>query len=354
MNKQCVKMVVVILFGMLGYLGILLTEVRAEPESAAVQKKIVIHLKNGETVEGKLVKYEDGIWQIKTIPQNEVIRIREKDTDKIEFVNVTPDTQDGTKKEIPAEPAVLKVKDKELEAKIADLIKKLGDDAWDVREDATTTLQKIGRDALPALKEAIKNSQDPEVKFRTKMIVESIEGTGNKKREAFPVENGKQDEIMNQIKIMIDGKEIRVGGGGGIDIPLIIKDQQFFEVPPVELVKSFTKAMNLFAEGKYEKAIEMYQKSIETIDAKCPNQKQLKLDCEYNIACAYSLLKKNEDAIKFLERAIKDGFNDFQHMQKDTDLDNIRNDAGYKKLIEPEKAKLPEKEKVPEKETEKK
>lgn len=54
----------------------------------------------------------------------------------------------------------------------------------------------------------------------------------------------------------------------------------------------------------------------------------------YNLACTYSLTSKKEKAIEYLEKAIKTGFTDVSHIQKDTDLDNIREEEGYKKLIE--------------------
>jgi hypothetical protein len=45
------------------------------------------------------------------------------------------------------------------------------------------------------------------------------------------------------------------------------------------------------------------------------------------------LLKKNDEAIDFLSKAIKDGYAEFDHMKQDSDLDNIRNDERYKKLM---------------------
>lgn len=53
----------------------------------------------------------------------------------------------------------------------------------------------------------------------------------------------------------------------------------------------------------------------------------------YNLACIASLAKKNDDAIKNLELSFKNGFNDYDHLQKDTDLDNIRNTGEYKQLL---------------------
>ncbi len=66
--------------------------------------------------------------------------------------------------------------------------------------------------------------------------------------------------------------------------------------------------------------------------------KAIKLDstnnfCSYNIACIYSLKHEESKALKFLSSAIRNGFNDFAHIQEDTDLDNIRNTAEFKALM---------------------
>ena len=39
-------------------------------------------------------------------------------------------------------------------------------------------------------------------------------------------------------------------------------------------------------------------------------------------------------AVETLKEAIAAGYQDFEHMQKDADLDAIRGDEGYKKLVE--------------------
>lgn len=54
----------------------------------------------------------------------------------------------------------------------------------------------------------------------------------------------------------------------------------------------------------------------------------------YNIACVYSLRDDKESAVRWLERAIDNGYNDFDYMKKDPDFDNIRDYPGYVELIE--------------------
>ena len=53
----------------------------------------------------------------------------------------------------------------------------------------------------------------------------------------------------------------------------------------------------------------------------------------YNVACGYALLGLKEEAIDWLETSIKAGFSKIDHLRKDPDLDNLRNEKRYKKLL---------------------
>ncbi len=54
----------------------------------------------------------------------------------------------------------------------------------------------------------------------------------------------------------------------------------------------------------------------------------------YNLACVYSLTNKKAKAIDYLKQSVKAGFTNAGHMQKDADLDNIREMEEFKKLIQ--------------------
>ena len=53
----------------------------------------------------------------------------------------------------------------------------------------------------------------------------------------------------------------------------------------------------------------------------------------YNVACGYALLGMKEEAIDWLETSIKAGFSKIDHLRKDPDLDTLRNEKRYKKLL---------------------
>ncbi|MFQ5965484.1 MAG: tetratricopeptide repeat protein [Candidatus Scalinduaceae bacterium] len=53
----------------------------------------------------------------------------------------------------------------------------------------------------------------------------------------------------------------------------------------------------------------------------------------YNLACSYSLLGKVSRSLIALSKAIELGYDDIKHMEEDSDLDSLRNEEGYKALI---------------------
>jgi len=77
--------------------------------------------------------------------------------------------------------------------------------------------------------------------------------------------------------------------------------------------------------SEYDKALEQYKKAIE-LEPK--NSIVL-----YNVACTYSRMKKIQEALDALERAVECGYRDVGWMEKDADLDNLRDEARYKALV---------------------
>ncbi|MFH0887595.1 MAG: PDZ domain-containing protein [Planctomycetota bacterium] len=86
------------------------------------------------------------------------------------------------------------------------------------------------------------------------------------------------------------------------------------------------EAIELLQAKKYEEAITAYQKILK-------NRPDDALAL-YNIACAYSLFKKYEEAVEYLQKAVEAGFSDFENIEADPDLGNIRNHSGYRKIIQ--------------------
>lgn len=53
----------------------------------------------------------------------------------------------------------------------------------------------------------------------------------------------------------------------------------------------------------------------------------------YNLACSFALLKRPDQSIKTLRRAVELGYHDFRYMREDHDLDSIRQDPRFRQLL---------------------
>lgn len=53
----------------------------------------------------------------------------------------------------------------------------------------------------------------------------------------------------------------------------------------------------------------------------------------YNIACIYAKQNKPEESVVWLKKAVEKGFNDWNHIKTDSDLDNIRSSPYYKAFV---------------------
>ena len=54
----------------------------------------------------------------------------------------------------------------------------------------------------------------------------------------------------------------------------------------------------------------------------------------YNLACALARNGRKAEAVKALAESVELGFKRLEHIRKDPDLDSLREEPGYKKVIE--------------------
>ncbi|MFH1406791.1 MAG: hypothetical protein ABIH01_02140 [Candidatus Omnitrophota bacterium] len=76
----------------------------------------------------------------------------------------------------------------------------------------------------------------------------------------------------------------------------------------------------------------LYEKGLE-IDKKLTVFKPDDEYVLYNFACSLSLTGRIEEAISVLKKAVSLGCRDVAYIEKDKDLDNVRSDPRYKRLI---------------------
>ncbi len=80
----------------------------------------------------------------------------------------------------------------------------------------------------------------------------------------------------------------------------------------------------------FKKILELVEKSKDLADK---IKSAARSNAYYNIACGYSLKKESKDALDYFEKSVNEGFTDWSHIEKDTDLDHVRNDARFKEII---------------------
>ena len=76
---------------------------------------------------------------------------------------------------------------------------------------------------------------------------------------------------------------------------------------------------------EYEKALSLYHKIIAFLPDNPAGY--------YNIACIYARWDKPDESVSWLQKAVAKGFNDWEHIKTDEDLDNIRGSSSYKAFI---------------------
>ena len=99
----------------------------------------------------------------------------------------------------------------------------------------------------------------------------------------------------------------------------LVKDNPNFVDALIPLAEVYTR------KGMYDKGLK--------IDKKLAHLKKEDPVVHYNLACSLALVGEKEDALSALERAIKLGYRDFEHMKKDSDLKILRDDSRFKVLI---------------------
>jgi thiol-disulfide isomerase/thioredoxin len=109
----------------------------------------------------------------------------------------------------------------------------------------------------------------------------------------------------------------------------------------VDLAKAGDKA---HAEKNYGDAIAKYQEAVTKAKASSmPEQikKNIETKLTYNMARSQACSGKKEDAIKSLERAHELGMDNWKHISEDKDLEGLKGEAGFTKLVDDMKNAIP-------------
>ncbi len=87
----------------------------------------------------------------------------------------------------------------------------------------------------------------------------------------------------------------------------------------------------LYSSGKVKEATMILQELLNSEEFR--EMQQERIGVLYNLACGYSLMGDTATALAYLADVIDAGYNDYDHLQKDGDLDSLRGTDQFKRLL---------------------
>jgi tetratricopeptide (TPR) repeat protein len=87
----------------------------------------------------------------------------------------------------------------------------------------------------------------------------------------------------------------------------------------------YKRGYDLYSADRYEEAATAFQRA-----AAEGSRNEAAL---YNAACSYSLIDDKDNALKLLAEAIEAGWDDYDHIADDSDLDPVRSDARFSRVV---------------------
>ncbi len=120
-------------------------------------------------------------------------------------------------------------------------------------------------------------------------------------------------------------------GALGVLVVLAASAQVPAQTPGSEAMRLYTEGFQAYQVKDYDKALDRFKKILEIKDLGGGAIKKAEL--HYNIGCVYALKGDKADAIASLKLAMKEGYTDFAYMKKDSDLECLREEPGFKELL---------------------
>ncbi|MHC4829298.1 MAG: TPR end-of-group domain-containing protein [Planctomycetota bacterium] len=128
------------------------------------------------------------------------------------------------------------------------------------------------------------------------------------------------------VKLMAAESLARLGDRDGLAYLTSLGQTLHLQSPEVAAGIAMAQGIKYLQIRRYDRAIKEFRRVLEL---QATNETAF-----YNLACAYSLKGDLEEALGALEQAIQNGFDDAEHMHKDPDLDPLRLDPRFHKLIQ--------------------
>ncbi len=120
------------------------------------------------------------------------------------------------------------------------------------------------------------------------------------------------------------GPQSRVADQNQIDFELDFFGGVLQNVPDyVDVLRLMSKLLTL--KGRYADGLQVDRRLVQLCAADPL--------AHYNLACRYARLKRPDQCLKTLRRAVELGYRDFRYMREDRDLDSVRHDPRFRQLL---------------------
>lgn len=153
-------------------------------------------------------------------------------------------------------------------------------------------------------------------------------------KEAPQAQGGKTQELERRMKALEEEKErlaedLAKAKRDAADDPLRAEAKKSGPHDLPEAKEMFDQALELHDKDKnFKESIRLFKR----IYFQFPKH-QLGVTSAYNVACGYALAGQKEEALDWLELSVKTGFAKIDHLRTDPDLDSLRGEKRYKRLL---------------------
>jgi tetratricopeptide (TPR) repeat protein len=177
---------------------------------------------------------------------------------------------------------------------------------------------KIGTAAVPALKSIISESQERRIIL---LAITALGEIGDKSVVPFLEEIYKNDSDLHDEAA---AALLQLGKESYIKEMIVEYNQQMLNAPNDA--------------RPHHGLAHVYQKLGKLDEAEAEYKEAVRLDPanyihHYNFACFLATRNKKEEAIEMFKKAIDSGYNSLEWIERDKDLDNIRNEEKFKSII---------------------
>ena len=180
-------------------------------------------------------------------------------------------------------------------------------------------------------KRAAQLKEQKEVKQAIKQETEMEKEQVRRTNELFALKNSLQD-TESSAQALVDLKKIIAGLRKKIEEKELSAERIVARrVLNQLLVFLFEEARELTNRKQYDQAAQNLSIAVLIV----PDNPR----AHYNLACAYALNKDKGRAIEALKKSVEKGFNDRAALESDKELDSLREDADYKRILEDLKKK---------------